>query len=97
MSLRLTIWKEYLKTEEWRSLRDRPVAVALQHLPKDKVHGIEEGWGDVIVKGAVVGMTGYAQVAAADVPDFERKSGRSGVFVRCIARHRPSEAAARQP
>eukprot|EP00969_Alexandrium_andersonii_P349307 15430745-Alexandrium_andersonii.AAC.1 len=35
-SLRLTIRKEFLKSEEWRSLRDRPLAVALQHLPKDK-------------------------------------------------------------
>eukprot|EP00969_Alexandrium_andersonii_P281705 12453461-Alexandrium_andersonii.AAC.1 len=42
-------------------------------------------------------MTGYAQVAAADILEFERKSGRSGVLVRCIARRRPSEAAARQP
>eukprot|EP00969_Alexandrium_andersonii_P105545 4656622-Alexandrium_andersonii.AAC.1 len=42
-------------------------------------------------------MTGYAQVAAADIPEFERKSGGGGVFVRCIARHRPSEAAAHQP
>eukprot|EP00969_Alexandrium_andersonii_P311852 13779849-Alexandrium_andersonii.AAC.1 len=35
-SLRLTIWKEFLKADEWRALRDRPVAVALQHLPKEK-------------------------------------------------------------
>eukprot|EP00969_Alexandrium_andersonii_P035901 1572670-Alexandrium_andersonii.AAC.1 len=33
--LRLSIWKEYLKAAEWRAIRDRPVAVALQHLPKE--------------------------------------------------------------
>eukprot|EP00969_Alexandrium_andersonii_P320069 14140826-Alexandrium_andersonii.AAC.1 len=39
ISLPISIWKEFLKADEWRAFRDWPAAVALQHLPKEKIHG----------------------------------------------------------
>eukprot|EP00969_Alexandrium_andersonii_P276832 12236547-Alexandrium_andersonii.AAC.1 len=72
------------------------MASVMQVLPKDEVAIAESAWREV-EEGAggarrTVAMNGYIQVPEGKIAMFEELSGTSGIFCRCIARHRPATA-----
>eukprot|EP00969_Alexandrium_andersonii_P336389 14869297-Alexandrium_andersonii.AAC.1 len=73
---------------------ERPMATAMQHLPKEDVVAAEPRWQEMQEKGRGMGLTGYLKIPEGLVSKFERLSGTGGFFVRCIARHRPVQTGA---
>eukprot|EP00969_Alexandrium_andersonii_P325388 14377972-Alexandrium_andersonii.AAC.1 len=61
---------------------ERPVATALQFLPRDEILVVESEWHDVMESRRKTAMSGYIRVAESSVAHFEGLSGVGGVFVR---------------
>eukprot|EP00969_Alexandrium_andersonii_P325004 14360515-Alexandrium_andersonii.AAC.1 len=69
-------------------MRERPSAYALADMPRENIAVVESEWSELQEKGRTIGIAGYIKVPEDKVSDFEGRSGTSGVFVRCIKRHR---------
>eukprot|EP00969_Alexandrium_andersonii_P344441 15225346-Alexandrium_andersonii.AAC.1 len=68
----------------------------MQVLPKDEVAIAESAWHEVQEGSGnarrTIAMNGYIKVPEDKIDAFEQLSGVSGIFCRCIARHRPTSA-----
>eukprot|EP00969_Alexandrium_andersonii_P096275 4251008-Alexandrium_andersonii.AAC.1 len=79
--MRLTIWRDLMKIDQWKDACDRPMAVAMAVLPQDSVVHAENDWNERREGNKVVALSGYVKVPETEVARFEALSGTAGIFV----------------
>eukprot|EP00969_Alexandrium_andersonii_P334609 14787411-Alexandrium_andersonii.AAC.1 len=69
------VYKDLVRPDFWKDMCERPVATALQFLPRDEILVVESEWHDVVESGKKMAMSGHIRVAESSGPHFEGLSG----------------------
>eukprot|EP00969_Alexandrium_andersonii_P316415 13978311-Alexandrium_andersonii.AAC.1 len=58
-ALRVKVWRDLVSLEHWRAFCDRPMATAMQVLPKENVVVAESAWHEKEEKGRTIAVSGF--------------------------------------